>query len=349
LFQLKKLEEVNQAYETLLQKFPKVDNLDKILDEWALINYEAEQFEKSDEIFRRLIKETPDSDLADNARLSLAESDLIAAKLGDATKAFEELEASPKSDAKVQEVSLYRLIEINLELKKWDLVEKYSKALLKRFPENEYAAFAQFHQAEAALHQNQINAAQVELLKLVDNKKTSKLSQANWYPRAWVLLAETYFRQKKYDEVKKTVDRFRSWDSKNPFLYQAEEVLGRSLKNQAKFEEARKVFQQITESENSRRTETAAKCQFLLAETLMIQENFKAALLAYLQVDIQYKFPEWQAPALFQAGMCHEALNEWAQALKTYQDFLKRFPEHELVTRTKERVKTVQARLGKSP
>lgn len=344
LFQLKKLDEVNLAYESLLKKFPKVDNLDKILDEWALINYEAEQFDKSDEIFRRLIKETPDSDLADNARLSLAESDLIAAKLGEATKAFEALEASPKSDAKVQEVSLYRLIEINLELQKWDLVEKYSQALLKRFPENEYAAFAQFHQAEAALHQNQVDAAQAELLKLVDSKKTSELSQATWYPRAWVLLAETYFRQKKYDEVKKTVERFRNWDAKNPFLYQAEEVLGRSLKNQAKFAEARKVFQQITESEHSRRTETAAKCQFLLAETLMIQEKFKEALLAYLQVDIQYKFPEWQAPAVFQAGMCHEALKEWPQALKTYQDFLKRFPEHELVSRTKERLKAVQAR-----
>lgn len=349
LFQLKKIDEVNQAYETLLKQFPKVDNLDKILDEWALINYEAEQFEKSDAIFRRLVKEAPNSELADNARLSLAESDLIAAKLNDAAKTFEELQASPKSDEKVQEVSLYRLIEINLEFKKWDLVEKYSKALLKRFPENEFAAFAQFHQAEAALYLNQNEAAQVELLKLLNSKNTKALSQEPWYPRAWVLLAETYFRQKKYDDVKKIVDRFRSWDSENPFLYQAEEVLGRSLKNQAKFEEARKVFQSITESEHSRRTETAAKCQFLLAETLMIQEKFKAALLAYLQVDIQYKFPEWQAPSLFQAGMCHEALNEWDQALKTYRDFLKRFPEHELVARTKERVKAVQTRLGKSP
>ncbi len=348
LFQLKKIEAVNQAYEALLLKFPKTDNLDKILDEWALINYEAEQFEKSDAIFRRLVKETPDSDLADNARLSLAESDLIAGKLPEAAKAFDELQASPKSDEKVQQVSLYRLIEINLELKKWDLVDKFSKALLKRFPKNEYAAFAQFHEAEAALHQNQIEAAQAELLKLLEKEKTAELSQAPWYPRAWVLLAETYFRQKKYEEVKKTVDGLRSWDPDNPFLYQAEEVLGRSLKNQAKFEEARKVFQQITESEHSRRTETAAKCQFLLAETLMIQEKFKEALLAYLQVDIQYKFPEWQAPALFQAGMCHEAMMEWAKALKTYQDFLKRFPEHELVSRTQERVKEVQARLGKA-
>ena len=70
------------------------------------------------------------------------------------------------------------------------------------------------------------------------------------------------------------------------------------------------------------------------------------ALLAYLQVDIQYKFPEWQAPALFQAGMCHEALKEWKQALKTYQDFLKRFPEHELAARVKERIQQVQPRAG---
>ncbi len=348
LFQLKKIDEVNLAYEALLQKFPKVDNLDKILDEWALINYEAEQFAKSDEIFRRLITETPDSELADNARLSLAESDLIAGKLEPAAKAFTELQSDPKSDKKVQQVSLYRLIEINLELQKWELVDKFSKELLKRFPENEYAAFAQFHEAEAALYQNQVESAQAALLKLAAKDRLETLSQEPWYPRVWVLLAETYFRQKKYKEVAETVDRFRTWDPDSPFLYQAEEVLGRSLKNQAKFDEARKVFQQIIDSEHGRRTATAAKCQFLLAETLMIQEKFKEALLAYLQVDIQYKFPEWQAPALYQAAMCHEALNEWPQAQKTYQDYLKRFPEHELVPQAKERLKAVTARISKN-
>lgn len=346
LFQLKKIDEVNQAYETLLEKFPKADNLDKILDEWALINYEAEQFEQSDAIFRRLVKETPDSELADNARLSLAESDLIAGKLDAASKEFDALQASDKSDKKVQEVSLYRLIEINLEQQKWEQVEKFSKDLIKRFPQNEYAAFARFHQAEAALYLNQVEAAQKELLALTTKAQIEQLGKQPWYPRVWVLLAETYFRQKKYDDVQKTVDQFREWDAESPFLYQAEEVLGRSLKNQAKFAEARKVFQKIIDSENSRRTETAAKCQFLLAETLMIQEKFKEALLAYLQVDIQYKFPEWQAPALFQAGMCHEALMEWNQALKTYQDFLKRFPEHELAARAKERIKQVQPKAG---
>ena len=346
LFQLKKIDEVNKAYEALLTKFPKPDNLDKILDEWALINYEAEMFDESDAIFRRLVKETPDSDLADNARLSLAESDLIAGKLDAAAKEFDALQASEKSDQKVQEVSLYRLIEINLEQQKWKEVEQFSQDLLKRFPQNEYAAFARFHQAEAALYLNQVEAAQKELLTLTTKEQTEQLGDRPWYPRVWVLLAETYFRQKKYAEVQKTVDQFRSWDPESPFLYQAEEVLGRSLKNQAKFAEARKVFQKIIDSENSRRTETAAKCQFLLAETLMIQEKFKEALLAYLQVDIQYKFPEWQAPALFQAGMCHEALKEWKQALKTYQDFLKRFPEHELAARVKERIQQVQPRAG---
>ncbi|QDU48071.1 tol-pal system protein YbgF [Gimesia panareensis] len=344
LFQLKKIDEVNKAYTALLEKFPKPDNLDKILDEWALINYEAEQFDQSDAIFRRLVKETPDSELADNARLSLAESDLIAGKLDAAAKEFEALQGSDKSDQKVQEVSLYRLIEINMEQQKWEQVEKFSKDLLKRFPQNEYAAFARFHQAEAALYLNQIEAAQKELLALTTKDQIEQLGEQPWYPRVWVLLAETYFRQKKYDDVQKTVDQFREWDAESPFLYQAEEVLGRSLKNQAKFAEARKVFQKIIDAENSRRTETAAKCQFLLAETLMIQEKFKEALLAYLQVDIQYKFPEWQAPALFQAGMCHEALMEWKQALKTYQDFLKRFPEHELAARAKERIKLVQPR-----
>ena len=63
------------------RRFVNRQNLDRILDEWALLNYEAQRYEKADDLFRRLIEQVPDSDLVDNARLSLAESDLLADRL----------------------------------------------------------------------------------------------------------------------------------------------------------------------------------------------------------------------------------------------------------------------------
>src|SRR5207247_847915 len=54
LGQLKKVEEADGAYAKLLQKFPKPENLDRLFDEWALLNYESERFGRADEIFKRL-------------------------------------------------------------------------------------------------------------------------------------------------------------------------------------------------------------------------------------------------------------------------------------------------------
>ena len=106
----KRTVEADAAYDELVKRFPKPQRLDQLLDEWALLNYDAARYERADDIFRRLIQAVPNSELADNARLSLAESDLIADKLEPARKAFEELFASDKSDPEVKERSLYQLV-----------------------------------------------------------------------------------------------------------------------------------------------------------------------------------------------------------------------------------------------
>lgn len=342
LGQLKKVEEADAAYTKLLEKFPKPENLDKLFDEWALLNYEAERFARADEIFKRLIAETPNSDLADNARFSLAESDLIAGKIDDAKAAFRKLEQDPKSDADVQQDALFRLLTIAEEQQQWDEMTKSAESLRMRFAGGRYQHDATFYLALSHLQRKQAEPA-FELLKPLPALKTNPdVAAKPWFPRVFVLLAESFYQQKKYADVLATVTEFRAWDAKNRLLYQAEEVLGRAYKQQTKFDEARAVFKQVIDDPNGTRTETAAKAQLMIAETYFLQKNFKAALENYLKVYILYKFPDWQSAALFQAALCDEQLGEWAKAAEDYESLLREFPTSEFAEKAKPRLEAAK-------
>lgn len=336
--------EADQAYAAVLEKFPKPEHLDKVLNEWALSNYEGKNYARSDEVFARLIKEVPDSDLADNAALSLAESDLVAGKLDAAREKFQALENSPKADPAVQQTSLFQLVGIGVEKRDWADVRSRAEALVTRFPDSKYRWFSEMHWAEADFNLND-NAKAIERLKAVLARKgDAAVVNEPWFGQAWVLLTEAYHREKDYAAVAQTVADCREWKPDLPVLYILDEIAGRSLKAQAKFPEALATFQRIVDDPNGRRTETAAKAQFMMGEIYLLQKNYAKAETEFLKVEILYKFPEWQAPALFQAGSCQEELQHWKDAAKSYESLLKDYPKSEYAKMAAERLPKVKAK-----
>lgn len=337
--------EADKAYAAVLEKFPKPDHLDKILNEWALSNYEGKDYARSDEVFARLIKEVPDSDLADNAGLSLAESDLVSGKLDAAREKFQALEKNPKADEVVQQTSLYQLIGIAVEKQDWADVRAQAEALTTRFPESKYRWFAEMHWAEADLNLKENTKAIERLKTVVAQKDNAMVSKEAWFGQAWVLLAEAHNREQQYDEVAATVTACREWKPDLPVLYILDEIAGRSLKAQAKFPEAIATFQRIVEDPNGRRTETAAKAQFMIGEIFLLQKEYAKAEAEFLKVEILYKFPEWQAPALFQAGSCQEELQHWKDAAKSYESLIKDYPKSDYAKMAAERLPKVKAKV----
>jgi cellulose synthase operon protein C len=330
----KRTNEADVEYEELIKRFPKPQRLDQLLDEWALLNYDAGNFARSDEIFQRIVAETPDSDLADNAKLSLAESDLIAERFDAARKSFEELLASDKSDAEVKERSVYQLLVLAVEQQRWADVRQLADRLTTQFPESPQRWYAAYSVAEAILanpkaSEQDLETARERLNSLRKEQDNETVKASAWFDRIWVLLAEVAFRQKKYDELETTVTEFRQRPEKSRFLYQAEEVLGRGYKQQAppKFDEARQAFARVIADPVAERTETAAKCQFLIGETYFLQEKWADAFLAYQKVFANYDFPDWQSAALLQSGKCDEQQQHWKEAAATYKLLFDKFPQ----------------------
>lgn len=348
----KRIAEADAIYEELIKRFPKPQRLDQLLDEWALLNYHAARYERADAIFRRIVEETPDSDLADNAQLSLAESELVSEHLEAAKLAFEKLLESEKSDAEVKEVSLYQLLVLAVGQQRWDDVQQLANRLTKDFPASQHRWYASYSIAEAILAnakatEADLDAARTRLDALRKEQDNPAVKALTWFDRTWVLLAEIAFRQKKYDDLEATVAELRQRPTKSPFLYQAEEVLGRGYKQQAppKFDEARKAFDRVLADPVAEKTETAAKSQFLIGETLFLQEKWAEAFLAYQKVYANYAFPDWQSAALLQSGKCDEQQLQWKEAAATYRLLIDKFPKSTHAADAKQRLDVVMAKL----
>ncbi|MSR59843.1 MAG: tetratricopeptide repeat protein [Planctomycetaceae bacterium] len=333
LVRQQKLTQADATYETLLKRFGKRPDADKVLDQWATAHYNAEHFARADELFRRLATEFPRSELADNARLSLAESDLVAGKLDEARRQFQALSDDSTAEDAVRQRSLFQWMQIEFESKRWDELRKVCDASLAKFPQGTYRFDAQWKRAEADFESAAYPAALEQLLKLKGLRNDEALSRAGWLPQVWVRLAETQFRLKDHAAVAATVAEFCEADPQSPLRYLADEVLGRSLKAQGKWPEAREAFERVIKDPHGKSTETAAKSQFMIAETWHHQKNFEAALKEYLKVDILYKFPALQAPALYEAGVCQEALGQWKDAAKTYDELLKNYAANDEIAR----------------
>ncbi len=340
----KKTEKADKAYETVLKKYPEIDNKDLLYDEWALLNYEEGNYDRADEIFKLLVLHCPESDLVDNAKLSLAQSDYLNGKLTQAHTAFKVLYDDQKSDEKVREVSLHNLIIINIGHSKWKTVSGLCDKFIKKYSESEDLSEVKYYQAESLLHLHY----EKDSLKILNELHQQTLSLTNltsWQKKIPLLLAELHFRKKEYSIAEKLVSGLRQKYPDLNTIYQGDEILGRCYKQQAKFDQARKHFKIVINDPKGKGTETAAKSQFLIAECYMIQKNYPEALSEYLRVYHLYEYPLWQAAGLLQAAKCDEALNQWENAVKSYEEILAKFPKSELVSEAKNRLQVARTRL----
>src|SRR5262249_11181588 len=163
---------------------------------WAGLHYDAGNFARADEIFRRLSVDYPASDLADNALLSLAESAYLAGKLDDARAQFTALSKSPAADQTVQQKALFQMARIEVETGRWDALRKACDESLSRFPEGTYRHEIGLRRAEADLNLGDFKAAQERLLTLKGLKDDAAVGKADWFPQVWVMLAESQWRGK---------------------------------------------------------------------------------------------------------------------------------------------------------
>lgn len=339
-----KTAEADAAYVALLDKFPKPHNLDELLEEWALLHYEAEDYEKADSIFRRIVAESPDSPAAANARLSLAESALFAGQLAEAKSSLEEISNNAKIPEQVRQRALSLLVSLAAERGDWKSAETLARNFVSKHPDGRERPIVLYQLGEALLQQGELEQAKSQLSQVEALADQSAVSSESWFPRVYVLLGEISFQQKDYAAAHESLDKLAALEPKPAYAYLADELRGRIYKNQVKFDEARAAFQRVLDDPNARRTSTAARAQYELAQTYFLQERWNEARTEAFKVYTLYKFPEWQAPALLMAGLSDEALGERDKARSAFADVVKEFPDTKYATQARQKLQ----RLGNS-
>src|SRR5581483_8995985 len=108
--------------------------------------------------------------------------------------------------------------------------------------------------------------------------------------------------------------------------------------------EAREAFERVIADPAAFRTETAAKAQFLIGETCLLEEKWNDAFLAYQKVYASYDFPVWQSEALLQSAKCDEQQGQWTEAAKTYERLLSEFPNSPRGEEAKKRLEAARKR-----
>jgi cellulose synthase operon protein C len=333
----------DEAFQRVHATFPKAKGDDVLLDTWALMHYRAENFERADELFRELVERHPESDRADDARFHLAESANLAGRTEDARKAFTALAADASADEYVRELSLFHLLELDVAARDWPAVVERSQRFVERFPKSRHVPLATFRRAEALVGGDAKGtaAARTLLTGLLDDWSANEVAKEPWFARVRLLLAELAVREKDYDAAVAHVETLFEERPESPFLYQAHELRGRVHKQQAQFVEARAEFAKVTDDEHGAKTETAAKAQFMIAETHLMQKDYRNARREFVKVSTLYDFPEWRAHALFQAGGCDEALGNLDAARQAYQDLLADYPESDHAQDARDRLRVL--------
>ncbi|HXY37024.1 MAG TPA: tetratricopeptide repeat protein, partial [Planctomycetaceae bacterium] len=349
LAQLKRYDEADAAYRKLAERYPKATRLSDVLFDWANLLYvakkDAAQKQRIREVLTRVERDFPASAVASKARLFLAELDAQEGQVNPAEKTLRELIADTAADAKTREDALARLVTLSADKQDWKSVRELAQKYLAEFPNGIDLRVVRLQSAAAELRLKQWATAEKMLDGLVDELKKEAGQPAAWWPNAWILLAESQYQQRKYDEVEATVQDLRSRLPNSPLLPQADEVLGRSFKNRAQWDKAIEAFQKAIDGSPGDQNETAAKSRLMIAEIRFLQQDFRQAELEYLRVRFNYPaLGEWAAPALFQAGQCEEKLQKTRDAEKSYTDLIKSFRDSDFAKEAQKRLDELHKR-----
>ena len=346
LAKLKRFVDADAAWKKLTTLFPDAKDLDSLLDEWAWMHFSAGNFERSDAIHRQLLAQFPDSPFAGQARLSLAESLLEAGQLEPALTEMEAIVSDVRYGEMEKERALFHVIEIRATAREWQPTIVAARTFLADFSGSPLTPQVRQFAGDALLQQGKPDEAMQILNALHEDIISEKVKKEDWVDRVWVVLAEAALAKQEYDRIDLLQAELKQRSPESLFAFQLNDVQGRRWKQQTPpdFVKARDHFQLVTADPQAEGTETSARCQFLLAETYLMQSDHQTAAKEYFKVYLNYAgHDELRAQALFQGASCQVALQKTELAIRDFQELIKEFPGSNLVDKAREELKKLGA------
>lgn len=363
LYRIKDFRQAAEAYDRVFSEYSDLDEPDQAAYERAWVHVDLGEGERANELFLDLAKQFPNSPLAPDALLNVAEANYRAGDYAESLDLLEKVAAAlgnvadAAARARLQEALLYRRGRIAADQEQWEAVRDPLGSLVKEYPDSVLVPEAEFWLAEADYRLGENGPAEERLRGLLNS---AEIEQTAWVGTAWLRLAQVLARRKAWQEALESLEALKKRFPKYELTYEADYLMGRCLSSlpSPRFDQAREAFQRCIASPQGNKTETAAQAQWMIGETYFHQRDYKRALREFLRIEPLYDYPLWQAAGLLEAGKCSEELAKaagsagdrqryWQQSADLYRRILEH-PEYsktEFAEQANKRLAAVQERL----
>jgi len=262
--------------------------------------------------------------------------------------------ADARYGAAEKERALFHVIELQSIAMQWQAAIGAAKTFLTDYAASPLApqvrqfhgnALLQLPAEDPVARLKNIDEAVAILNALREDIVNGKVAKEDWHDRVWVVLAQAALARENYDQIDQIQAQLATRSPESLFAFQLNDLQGQRWKQQAPpdFEKARKYFQLVTGDPQAAGTETAARCQFLLAETYRMQSELETAAKEYFKVYFNYVgYNELRAQALFQVASCETVLMENESAIRDFKELIREFPTSSLVKDATEQLKKLE-------
>jgi len=317
LAQTNHADEADKLYESLSQREDAKERRIRATYDRAWLALDRDDKESGVTLLQKVVDDPMAGSLAPEAAIKLAELLQSEGKLEPALAMISKAE-SLKPSANLVPALLYRRGLLHRDSSMPEEARKDFESLVTSAGDSPFAAAALFWLGETEFESNKNEIAINNYRRLLERKDAGKYAAL-----AHLRLAQTYLKMQKWDDADKEAETLADDSVELPVREEAIYVKGRVRQQKAEFDAARELYRKII---GEQRTETAAKAQFMLGETFLLQERFDEALKEFLKVEILYPIPEWQSFALLEVGKCYARQSEMENARKAFADVIEKYP-----------------------
>ena len=326
-----------EIFRGILKDDPGYAGADKVLYEmaWALKSENKEP--EAAETFARLAKDFPDSSLACEAQFHVGEFHYLNKDYPKAAEAYFAAEKKATSPEFGEKAS-HKLAWAYFQQGQFDKAQTGFEYELTKYPQGELAADAQFMAAESLFKQNKFEPAsaayQKSLARLPANKDLQVLAELHG--------GQSLAQLQKWDPALKLLTQAAKDFPDSPFTAEIRYEQGWAQYNLGKPDDALKQFEEAAGLSDGL---AGARARYMMGEILFEKKEYKEAVRNFFKVAYGYGYPQapeaiqkWQANSAYEAGRCFELLKMTAQAKKSYQEVVDKYPTSDKAALSKSRL-----------
>jgi TolA-binding protein len=203
------------------------------------------------------------------------------------------------------------------------------REVAKEDPTSEFGLAAMLATGEIAFEEKPAEA------QVIYRELAARAKDGPYHSIARLRLAQAHLKLGEWDDAARESDALAAEKVDVATRDEAIYVRARVHQQKAEFDRARELYRTIIGPD---RTETAAKAQFMVGETLFLQERWGEAIKEFLKVSILYPIADWQALALVEIGKCHLRLGEVAESKKAFNEVVEKYGNYPAARQAKEQL-----------